>query len=228
MSTGYGQFCPVAKAAEVLTERWTPLVVRELLSGSQRFNELRRGVPLMSPSLLSQRLKRLEDEGLITRSTDKNGTRYQLTRAGEELMPVVQALGTWGKRWIRRRADGNDLDPGLLMWDIHRRLHVDRFPARRTVLQFDLTDAPSKTRYYWLVVDRGSVDICLKDPGFDVDLYIAVNLETMTAVWLGDIPISQAIRQNELILEGSRDLQRQFKNWLQLSHFADVEREPMS
>lgn len=225
MSTDYRQFCPVAKAAEIITERWTPLIVRELLSGSHRFNELRRGVPLMSPSLLSQRLKRLEDEGLITRSTDENGTRYQLTLAGEELMPVVQALGTWGKRWIRRRADGNDLDPGLLMWDIHRRLHVDRFPVRRTVLQFDLTDAPSKTRYYWLVVDRGSVDICLKDPGFDVDLYIAVDLETMTAVWLGDIPVSQAIRQNELILEGSRDLQRQFKNWLQLSHFADVERE---
>lgn len=225
MSLDYGQFCPVAKAAEIITERWTPLIIRELLSGSRRFNELRRGVPLISPSLLSQRLKRLEDEGIVERVTHEDGTRYELTRAGEELMPIVQALGTWGKRWIRRRADATDLDAGLLMWDIHRRLHVDRFPPRRTVLKFDLTDAPSKSRYYWLVIDRGDVDICLKDPGFGTDLDISVDLETMTAVWLGDIPLAQAIREEAIMLDGPRELRSQFKTWLRLSHFADIERE---
>lgn len=225
MSTDYGQFCPVAKAAEIVTERWTPLVIRELLSGSDRFNALRRGVPLMSPSLLSNRLKRLEDEGLVRRLTDEGGTRYRLTRAGEELATVIEALGSWGKRWIRRRADASDLDAGLLMWDIHRRLRIDRFPARRTVLQFDLTDAPPKARTYWLVIDRGRVDICLKDPGFSIDLYVSVDLETMTAVWLGDMPLAQAIRRNDLILDGPKELRQQFRNWLQLSPFADIERE---
>jgi len=229
MTTGYGQFCPVSKAAEIVAERWMPLVIRELLSGSQRFNELRRGVPLMSPSLLSQRLKRLEDEGLVKRYADDNEIRYELTRAGRELMPVIEALGTWGKRWVRRRVDADDdLDAGLLMWDIHRRLNIDRLPSRRTVLFFDLTDAPSKARYYWLVIDRGHVDICLKDPGFDVDLYVRVDLKTMTNIWLGDLPLSQAIRQNRIVLDGPREITEQFKQWLQLSRFADIEREEVT
>lgn len=226
MPIDYGQFCPVAKAAEIVAERWTPLVIRELLSGSQRFNELRRGVPLMSPSLLSQRLKRLEDEGLVEKRDDDGGTRYELTRAGRELMPVIEALGTWGKRWVRRETqEEDDLDAGLLMWDIHRRLNIDRFPARRTVLKFDLTDVPSKARFYWLVIERGKVDICLKDPGHEIDLYITTDLKTLTAVWLGDIPIAQALRQETLRLDGPRELARDFKSWLKLSLFADIERE---
>lgn len=226
MRKGYGQFCPVAKAAEIMAERWTPLVVRELLSGSERFNDLRRGVPLMSPSLLSQRLKRLEDENLVVRHADSDGPRYQLTRAGEELMPVIEALGVWGKRWIRRRAGADDdLDAGLLMWDMHRRLNIDRFPSRRTVLGFDLTDVPSKARFYWLVIHRGKVDICLKDPGHEVDLSIAADLRTMTAVWLGDLPLAEAIRTGKLRLDGSRELVRRFTSWLKLSVFADVDRE---
>lgn len=226
MMQTYGQFCPVAKAAEILAERWAPLVVRELLSGSERFNELRRGVPLMPPSTLSQRLKRLEDEGLVDRCADGDGIRYKLTQAGRELMPVIEALGSWGKRWIRRQADAeDDLDSGLLMWDIHRRLSIERFPTRRTVLKFDLTDQPSKVRFYWLVINRGKVDICMKDPGFDVDLDVAVDLKTMTRVWLGDLPLTEAMRTGALTLNGSKDLARQFKSWLKLSVFADIERE---
>lgn len=228
MVTRYGQFCPVAKAAEVLTERWTPLIVRELISGSRRFNELRRGVPLMSPSLLSNRLKRLEDEGIIKRSADAQGSCYQLTRAGEELSAVIEALGTWGKRWVRRGVGPDDLDAGLLMWDIHRRLHVDRFPEKRTTLLFHLTDAPSNRRYYWLVINNGEVDICLKDPGFDVDLRIAVDVATMTAIWLGDMLLAQALRDNALVMDGPRELQDRFKSWLKLSHFANIEREAKS
>lgn len=226
MVKSYRQFCPVAKAAEIVAERWTPLVIRELLSGSHRFNDLRRGVPLMSPSLLSQRLKFMEDEGLVERRRDEDGTAYHLTRAGTELMPVIEALGTWGKRWVRRQAgSAEDLDPGLLMWDIHRRLRIDRFPSRRTVLRFDLTDVPSKARYYWLVIDRGTVDICLKDPGFEVDLYVAVDLETLTGVWLGDCPLDKAVLSGAIDLHGPSELIGRFKTWLMLSVFADIERE---
>lgn len=225
MRRSYGQFCPVAKAAEIVAERWTPLVIRELLAGSHAFNELRRGVPLMSPSMLSKRLKFLEDEGLLEKRAN-NGGEYYLTRAGRELMPVIESLGTWGKRWVRREAGADDdLDAGLLMWDLHRRLRFDRFPSRRTVLHFELTDMPSEARNYWLVIDQGKVDICLKDPGFDVDLHIAVDLETLTEVWLGDRPLEKAIRSGALDLHGPRDLIRRFKSSLELSVFADVERE---
>lgn len=227
MTKGYGQFCPVAKAAEIVAERWTPLVMRELLCGSRHFNDLRRGVPLMSPSLLSQRLKRLEDEGLVVRrAIPGGGSDYRLTEAGEALRPVIESLGAWGKRWVRRKADGSadDLDPGLLMWDIHRRLHIDRFPEGRSVLRFELTDVPAKRRFYWLVVERDQVDICLKDPGFAVDLYIAVPLPVLTAIWLGDLPLETARRQGDLDLRGPADLRRRFTGWLRLSPFAGVER----
>lgn len=228
MTRSYRQFCPVAKAAEILAERWTPLVIRELLCGSKHFNDLRRGLPLMSPSLLSQRLKYLEEQGLVERRCDAtgSGSEYRLTRAGQELQPVVEELGTWGKRWVRREiTQTDDLDPGLLMWDIHRRLQVDRFPERRTVLRFELTDVPTTRRFYWLVIDHGTVDICLKDPGFEVDLYIAVDLATLTGIWLGDIPLERAIRRRALELGGSPPLRRQFQHWLQLSPFAHVKRE---
>lgn len=225
MRQTYRQFCPVAKAAEIVAERWTPLVIRELLAGSEHFNDLRRGVPLMPPSTLSQRLKRLEDEGLVARHADGEKTRYELTQAGRELMPVIESLGTWGKRWIRREVDEDDLDASLLMWDVHRRLHIDRFPSRRTVLKFDLTDQPSNARFYWLVIDRGKVDICMKDPGFEVDLQIAVDLGTMTRVWLGDASINEATRSGAIVLDGPRDLAREFRSWLKLSVFADIDRE---
>jgi len=226
MKATYKQFCPVAKAAEIIAERWTPLVIRELLAGSNRFNELRRGVPLMPPSTLSQRLKRLEEEGIVERRSDAHGTRYELTAAGRELMPVIESLGSWGKRWIRRRPDErDDLDAGLLMWDIHRRLNVDCFPPNRTVLKFHLTDMPPKMRFYWLVIHRGKVDICVRDPGFEVDLTVAVDLKTMTGVWLGDILIKRAISSGHMKLHGSKELARQFKHWLKLSVFADIERE---
>ncbi|XKE46497.1 helix-turn-helix transcriptional regulator [Halomonas organivorans] len=226
MGKGYGQFCPVAKAAEIIAERWTPLVMRELLSGSQHFNDLRRGVPRMSPSLLSQRLRRLEDEGLVERlATPEGGSLYRLTGAGEALRPVIEALGTWGKRWVQRRASGDDLDPGLLMWDLHRRLCLDWLPDQRTVVRFEFTDAPARRRFYWLVIETGQVDVCLKDPGFEIDLRVAVSLPVMTAIWLGDTPLDVARRTGELDIRGPGELRRGFLDGLRLSPFAGIERE---
>lgn len=227
MAKSYRQFCPVAKAAEIIAERWTPLIIRELLAGSHRFNDLRRGVPLMSPSLLSQRLKSLEDQGLVERRADNDGDAgdYHLTQAGEELLPVIEALGAWGKRWVRREAASDDSDPGLLMWDIHRRLNTERFPDRRSVLKFEFTDVPSKARNYWLVIDRGKADVCLKDPGFEVDLYIAVDLSTLTAIWLGDTTFERATRSEAMTLHGPRMMIRHFKAGLKLSVFAGIDRK---
>lgn len=227
MTRSYRQFCPVAKAAEIVAERWTPLIIRELLAGSHRFNDLRRGVPLMSPSLLSQRLKSLEDQGLVERRADSDGDAgdYHLTQAGEELLPVIEALGTWGKRWVRREAASDDLDPGLLMWDIRRRLNVERFPDRRSVLKFEVTDVPGKGCNYWLVIDHGKADICLKDPGFEVDLYISVDVRTLTGVWLGDMTLDKATRTDAMMLHGPREMIRHFKKGLKLSVFAGIERK---
>jgi DNA-binding HxlR family transcriptional regulator len=222
---GYGQFCPVAKAAEVLTERWTPLIVRELLCGSRRFNELRRGVPLMSPALLSQRLKQLQDAGVVERRRAAAGAHweYHLTPAGEELRDVIERLGVWGQRWARTPDGEPDLDPGLLMWDMRRRIHTDRLPAGRVVVQIDFGDAPERQAHWWLVL-AGEVDVCLIHPGFEVDLRIATDVETMTRIWLGDVSFAAAVRSGAVWLGGPAHLRRAFPEWLGLSAFAGVNR----
>jgi DNA-binding HxlR family transcriptional regulator len=221
---GYRQFCPVAKAAEILTERWTPLIVRELLCGSRRFNDLRRGVPLMSPALLSKRLKSLESAGIIERRSPGGSSEYQLTPAGEELRPIVETLGVWGQRWARRELTREDLDAGLLMWDVHRGLAADRLPQGRTVIHFELTDAPRAKRRWWLVANDGDVELCLSDPGHDVDLYVITDVKTMTQVWMGDIKVDRAVANELIELHGSPQLARRIGSWLGRSFFAGVER----
>src|SRR6185312_12573979 len=169
---GYSQFCPVALAAEVLTERWTPLLIRELLLGSVRFNELQRGLPRMSPALLTRRLKDLQFAGIVERRQGAAGAEYHLTAAGRELFPVVEKMGLWAQRWLRHRlVDAENLDPDLLMWDI-RRTVVNRLPSRdhRYVAEFQLSGVPITRRRYWLVFERGRADLCYKPPGFEVDL----------------------------------------------------------
>jgi DNA-binding HxlR family transcriptional regulator len=225
--SGYGQFCPVAKASEVLAERWTPLVVRELLCGSHRFNELQRGVPLMSRSLLAKRLRDLELAGVIERrpSGDGRGSEYHLTEAGEELRPIIMGLGEWGQRWARSNVSRADLDPRLLMWDMQRNIETDRLPPHRIVVRFRFTDAaPGLPRVTWLILDRAHVDVCYKDPGFEVDLVVAGRLRSLVAVWMGDTSMSAVTRARELQLDGPRDLVRAFPNWLRRSIFANVER----
>ena len=221
---GYGQFCPVAKATEIVGERWTPLVLRELFCGSRHFNALRRGVPLMSPSLLSQRLKSLERAGIVTRGRDGTKTIYALTEAGRELWPLIETLGMWGQRWARSQLEDGDLDAGLLMWDIRRNIDPSHLPPRRTVVQFTFLDVPGADGTYWLVGDPGEVELCIKDPGYEVDLYVVSDLATLTQVWLGDLGLAEALAAARIELDGERALRESFRHWFALSPFAAVAR----
>ncbi len=224
MDGRYQQFCPVAKAAEVLTRRWTPLVVRELMCGSTRFNDIRRGVPRMSASLLSQRLKELEDSGVVVRVPAKNGdhAEYRLTEAGEELRPIITQMGVWGRRWIQQKVSREDLDVGLLMWDIRRRIDVERLPERRVVVRFEFEDAPDELDVFWLVLEPEEVDLCVKDPGHPVDLEVYTDVLTLTQVWMGDVRFGDALDHEAVRLRGPSRLRRAFPGWLQLSVLAGV------
>jgi len=222
---GYGQFCPVAKGAEIFGERWTPLIVRELMSGSHRFNELRRGNPLMSPSMLSQRLKTLESVGVIERRTAADGSdnvEYYLTPAGEDLGPIVMQLGVWGQRWARAQLTPEDYDPALLMWDMRRRIDIDQFPQGRTVVFFEFLDAPRKTRFWWMVVSDGEADLCMKNPGHEVDLHVRSKIETMCQIWMGNDTVRRGAASGELQLHGSQELKRSLERWLGYSVFAQT------
>jgi len=223
--TRYGQFCPVAKASEVLAERWTPLVLRELLCGSHRFSDLCRGVPLMSRSLLAKRLKELERAGVVDRrrAPGRDTAEYYLTPAGEELRPWIEGLGVWGQRWILFDVDENDLDPSLLMWDIRRGLASDALPDRRTVVRIDFVDVRGPRRRWWLIVGDGSTDLCMTDPGFDVDLSVQATLRSLTRYWLGQLEW-RALLAGGLELSGPRWAQRAFPRWLGRSAFAEVPR----
>lgn len=217
---GYGQFCPVAKAAEIVAERWTPLILREMLSGSTRFSDLRRGLPGISPTLLSTRLKSLEKDGVVRAEQDG----YVLTPAGEALWPVIEALGRWGKSWTRSQLRPDELDAGLLMWDMQRRMEVQALPSGRVVVFLRFRDAPRRPSAGWLVLERPQVDLCLRDPGFEVDLWVETELEAFTRIWMGDLPFAQAASERRLALEGPERLRRGFPSWLGLSMFAGVPR----
>jgi DNA-binding HxlR family transcriptional regulator len=224
---GYGQFCPVAKTMEVLDERWTVLIVREMLAGSHHFNEIRRGVPWMSPALLSKRLRQLVRAGIVVRRDDGNRVRYDLTPGGRELGPIVLALGEWGVRWRSRLGD-EDLDPHLLMWDVHRNLDLDVMPAGRTVLAFAFPDVEPRSRHWWIVVGTGGadppVDLCDFDPGFEVAVEVTGRLADVTALWRGDLDWGTALRDRLIQLTGPPDACRALPRWLKRSAFAHVPR----
>lgn len=221
---GYGQFCPVAMAAEVLCTRWTLLVLRELVAGTRRFNDLRRGVPRMSPALLSQRLKELEAAGVVRRVPapgERTTFEYELTPAGLEVAPIVEAVGAWGQRWVDPELSLQHLDAQLLMWDMRRNLDLSPMPARRSVIQVQYPEQPPGLRSWWLVVAPGeAVDLCGVDPGFDVDLYVACDLRTMTAIWMGVETVRIAMAGERLRVVGDRQLASQMQTWLGLSPFA--------
>ena len=226
---GYGQFCPVSRAAEILAERWTPLIVRELLCGSTRFNDLQRGVPRMSPALLTRRLRELEHAGIIERrrAGQGSGWEYHLTSAGEELRPIIEGMGFWAQRWVRDDllADQN-LDPDLLMWDIRRCVAARRPPAERFIVQFRFAGMPSSRRPYWLVLDGGQPDLCLRDPGFDIDLLVSCTVRTLTEIWLGHLSVAAARKDGRLELDGAAKLADRFAAWFGGSVFAGAGAQP--
>lgn len=225
MERGFGQFCPVALASEVLTQRWTLLVIRELLAGSTRFNDIRRGVPRISATLLKERLETLEHAEIVMRrrSTGGEAHEYVLTKAGEELKPVLTGIGEWGQRWARD-IQPEDLDPGWLVWNVHRRLNMAQMPARKTVIQIEFTDGPRDGRYFWLVCNDGRVEVCLKDPGYAVDLYVRTTVRVLAETWRGLRSVRQEVRSGAIGLDGKATLRRAFPNWLLLSIYAPIAR----
>jgi DNA-binding HxlR family transcriptional regulator len=220
----YRQFCPVAMAAEILCTRWTVVLLRELVAGSTRFNDLRRGVPRMSPALLSQRLKDLEAAGVVRRDpspTEAGVFEYRLTAAGRGLEPLVGAVGCWGQRWVTRELSLQHLDVSLLMWDMRRNLNPTPMPRRRSVIQFRYPDLSVKDRSWWLLVEPpAQVDLCSVDPGFDVDLYVSTDLRTMTAIWMGVDTVRDALDADRMVLTGDARLAADMQTWLGLSPFA--------
>jgi DNA-binding HxlR family transcriptional regulator len=223
----YGQFCPIAKSAEIIGDPWSILIVREMLLGSSRFNVLQRGLPRISPTVLNTRLKELEERGVIVkrRLNGQRGHDYRLTPAGRELSAVVEALAVWGMRWARDEMGPHDLDASFLMFDIQRRIDTTALPEGETVLCFQFTDVKNKKfRCWWLICKGGEVDLCYEDPGKDVDCYIAGPLCDMIDIWMGDIPLSNALKAGNIQVTGERHLCRTFPRWFTLSAMAKTPR----
>jgi len=221
--SAYGQFCPVAKAMELLDERWTLLVVRELLQGRAHFNDMRRGVPKMSPALLSKRLKSLTRAGLVERTDLGGRSTYSLTECGQELSGVVDALGAWGVRWIGNLGD-DDLDPHLLMWDMQRNIPIDSWPRARTTVAFQLDGVAPKASRWWLVVAEGHADICDFDPGYDIAATLATNLRTLTQIWRGDVSWSRALLDGNATISGTTNARKALPHWIGQSKIAAIPR----
>lgn len=211
-------------ASEILGSRWTIVLLRELCAGSTRFNDLRRGVPRMSPALLAKRLKELRDFGVLERRMIRKMPEtfeYVLTPAGEELKDVIMAIGIWGQRWVESHPSLENADPSLLMWDMRRNIRVDLMPSQRSVVQFSYNDQPPAHARWWMICDpEAGADLCAVEPGFDIDLYVQTDLRTMTAIWMGVESVAHAQAEERLHLVGHRNIAHSIKGWLGLSPFA--------
>ena len=225
-SSSYGQYCPLALAAELLCRRWTILVVSRLLDGCSTFNEIHQGVPRISPSLLSTRLAELEHAGLVAKKKRNRGRghSYHLTQAGKDLDGIITDLAVWGQHWARDN-ELDDLDLGFLAWSMSLRIDSDAMPAGRTVLEFEFSGAPKDFHRFWLVSNDGKVDMCLKHPGYDTDLAVRADLRVFVEVWRGFRDMRKEIRASRIQLIGARELVKAFPDWLMLSMFADMERK---
>lgn len=221
---GYGQFCPVSMAAEILCRRWTVVLLRELIAGSTRFNELKRGVPRMSPALLSQRLKEFQTAGIldvVLSDAPRSSHEYILTEAGKDLLPVVESIGVWGQRWIETDLVLENLDPSLLMWDMRRNLNTSPLPSKQVTIEFWYPELEDKRKQWWLIIAPDSeVDLCSVDPGFEVDLTVETSLQIMTAVWMGHTCVDQEVDKGTIILHGDKGLSESMQKWIGLSPFA--------
>ena len=225
----YGQFCPIAKATELLGDRWTLLIVRELLVGGRRFNVLQRGLGTISPALLTSRLKALTEHGLIVKRKIPGQKTYEYfpTPACEELAPVLKGLGDWGMRWAKEHLVDEDYDVELLMLYLERTIATEKLPGDETTLRFEFEDM-RKDRIWWLVVQRDVVDVCVKDPGRDVDLYFTTTVRAMTDCWLGHRSYKEAIREGDVKIVGPADLTRTVNSWLRCVDYAEASSTPLS
>jgi DNA-binding HxlR family transcriptional regulator len=226
MRRGYGQYCPLALAAELLCERWTLLIVSRLIDGCSQFNEIHRGVPRISASMLTQRLRHLQRAGIVTSKPAPRGVprKYEVTSAGRELEPLIESLAVWGQHWARDMR-GDDLDPAFLLWSMHMRLDTAGMPPGRTVLGFEFTGAPCEPRKFWLVHEKGTVDMCLKDPGYEVDVLVRSDLRLFIEAWRGIRDLRTEIRADRIKLGGAPALARQLPKWLRLSSLAEFPRK---
>jgi DNA-binding HxlR family transcriptional regulator len=224
MAKTYGQYCPIAKAAEIVADRWTPLIVREMLHGVHRFNELERGLPGIPRSLLAQRLRHLERAGVVSRRAiaGGRGTEYYLTPAGEQLHDVLEVLGNWGALWAFADPEPDELDPLLLLWWMRRRINAQLLPPRRIVVQFDFHGERAGT--YWLLLEPAEVSVCVQHPGFDIDLLVSAQISALYRVWFGRIAFADAQRAGLIELEGAATWRRDFAGWFALSPFAPAVR----
>ncbi|MCA9955999.1 MAG: transcriptional regulator [Anaerolineales bacterium] len=214
----YGQYCPIAKAVEILGDRWTLLIVRDLLTGTHHFNELERGLPGISRGLLADRLRRLQRLELVEKVELENGrqrTAYYLTQAGQELKTVVDSLLVWGARWAFEEPEEDELDPVLLMWWIRGRVRQDQLPDEQVVVRFDLQGPKSET--FWLLLNQADVSICLTDPGFDPDLLVTADLAAFYQVWLGRLTFAEVLATKQVIVDGIPALAEALPNWFAYS-----------
>lgn len=220
----YCQFCPVAKAAEILCEKWVILVLRELMMGSTRFNDLRRGLPKISPTILSRRLKTLEEQGVIEKIQIQGTTYdYRLTQSGEELRPLILGFGEWGHRWAKNKINKEDMDAGFLLWDMRRRIKTEYFGNKRVVIHIEFTDQKKNDQYWWMIIDEGEIDLCFEDTGHEPDIVVITELKTMTDIWLGYLPVKTAINNQSLKMYGPAKHIRDITQWLGKSTFSDTQ-----
>lgn len=225
----YGQFCPVAKATELIGERWTLLILRELVLGTHRFSDFQRALSRISPSLLTKRLRVLEEAGIIVTKPQqgRRGKQYFLTPAGKQLSPIVEHLAIWGMRWARGQLSQEELDVEFLMWEIQRRLNVEALPDGETVLCF-IFDELTQFKSWWIVVNASGVDLCTSNPGKEVDLYISSTVRTMVEIWEGSLEVNVALRNRQVRTSGNHPLAKSLPEWLGICLYADVRRgDPM-
>jgi DNA-binding HxlR family transcriptional regulator len=224
----YGQYCPVARAAEILADRWTVLIIRELLADVGHFNELERGLPHISRTLLAERLRRLEQAGVVQRRIAPHGkrTEYRLTPAGRELQRIIDDLGEWGARWAFGDPRPNELDPIILLWWMRRRVCLDRIPRHRVVVQFNLRGGPKQS--YWLLIKPNDVSVCLKNPGYDIDMLVTADIMAFYRVWLGRSTLSEALLRKQVQLDGAPADMRAFPQWFAWSPMADTVRATLA
>lgn len=222
---GYGQFCPVAKTAEIFAQRWTPLVIRELCFGPRRFNEVHMGVPLMSRALLVQRLSELEEAGVIATQPLAQGKLYSLTPAGAQMSELICLMSDWGQRHGQGRIAHEELDPTLLMWGMKRQVDLDELPDHDVVLRFEFRGIPkahAARRYWWMILRPDDVEVCLKDPGRDVDVVLASDLEAFVRVWMGHRGLADALAKGDITLSGDKPRIAEFKRALRIADEATL------